>query len=468
MANPTLAMIPSGYKAGKVYSVLPVNGDGDFSTFTRAGQATRVNQSGFIETVNANVPRLDYTNGGCPVLLLEDQKVNNLTYSEDFNNWTKLNITTTTNTTMSPSGDLSADTITRNSTAASYVNKTFTKEDEDSFEMTLSVFVKKNVGDFFAIRAQGIYPHRIDTLFQFSTETLTSSESGNGNFSFISASFKKYTNDWYRLDVSFETDEAATLTSLFSARSSSGQVDSTDSASDSSVFIWGAQCEYDYLSSYIQTTTSAQTRLKEICKDSGNSVLFNGNYNSELLNSLRLRSTYFENLQGTTDILNSFLCNGVLSYGSTMFVDLQKSFKDRSNGRISISDSSTSNRVVIGKQTNNSQFKLFISRANGDIVSEITTNVDFDVRNKIAISWEVDNFKFYVNGFLVHTDTSGGIPIDLNAMAFNGSNSGINNFFGEINTVQYYNTSLLNLEIEELTSYSSFSKMAESQLCIVQ
>ena len=58
--------------------------------------------------------------------------------------------------------------------------------------MTLSVFVKKNVGDFFAIRAQGIYPHRIDTLFQFSTETLTSSESGNGNFSFISASSKRY------------------------------------------------------------------------------------------------------------------------------------------------------------------------------------------------------------------------------------------------------------------------------------
>jgi hypothetical protein len=70
MANPTLAMIPSGYKAGKVYSVLPVNGDGDFSTFTRAGQATRVNQSGFIETVDANIPRLDYTNGGCPVLLI--------------------------------------------------------------------------------------------------------------------------------------------------------------------------------------------------------------------------------------------------------------------------------------------------------------------------------------------------------------------------------------------------------------
>ena len=452
MANPTLAMIPSGYKAGKVYSVLPVNGDGDFSTFTRAGQATRVNQSGFIETVEANVPRLDYTNGGCPVLLLEGQSTNQLTRSEDFNNWTKLNITTTTNTKISPSGDLSADTITRNSTAASYVNKTFTKEDEDSFEMTLSVFVKKNVGDFFAIRAQGTYPNRVDSLFQFSNETFTSSEAGS-NFSFISASFKKYTNDWYRLDVSFETDEAETLTSLFSARSSSGSVDvPTDSSSDSSVFIWGAQCEYDNLSSYIKTTTSAQTRLKETCKDSGNIVLFGGQGHIDLLNSLRLRSTYFENLQGTTEILNSFLCNGVYPYGSTMFVDLQKTFKDTSNGRISISDSSTLNRVVISKQTNNTQFKLFISRANGDVVSEITTNVDYNVRNKIAISWEINNFKFYVNGVLVHTDTSGGIPIDLNAMAFNGSNSGINNFFGEINQVQYYNTALTNSEAQILTT----------------
>ena len=467
MANPTLAMIPSGYKAGKVYSVLPVNGDGDFSTFTRAGQATRVNQSGFIETVNANVPRLDYTNGGCPVLLLEDQKVNNLTYSEDFNNWTKLNITTTTNTTISPSGDLSADTITRNSNSASYVNKTFTKEEEDSLEMTLSVFVKKNVGDFFAIRAQGTYPNRIDTLFQFSNETFTFSEAGN-NFSFISASFKKYTNDWYRLDVSFETDEAETLTSLFSPRSISGSVDSTDSVTNSSVFIWGAQCEYENLSSYIQTTTSAQTRLKETCKDGGNSVLFGGHGHNVLLNSLRLRSTYFENLKGTTDILNSLLCNGVYPYGSTMFVDLQKSFKDKTLGSISISDNSNLNRVVISKQTNNTQFKLFISRANGDVVSEITTNVDYNVRNKIAISWEVDNFKFYVNGFLVLTDTSGGIPIDLKSFAFNANNQNSWNFFGEINQVQYYNTSLLNLEIEELTSYSSFLKMAESQLCIVQ
>ena len=70
---PSIAMIPSGVKAGKLYSVLPTNGTGDFTT-TRASVATRVNQSGLIEEVAANVPRLDYTGGGCPSLLLEPQQ----------------------------------------------------------------------------------------------------------------------------------------------------------------------------------------------------------------------------------------------------------------------------------------------------------------------------------------------------------------------------------------------------------
>jgi hypothetical protein len=75
MATPTIAMIPSGYKSGKVYSVLPVDGTGDL-TFTRASSATRVNESGLIETVATGVPRLDYTDGGCPSLLLEPQSTN--------------------------------------------------------------------------------------------------------------------------------------------------------------------------------------------------------------------------------------------------------------------------------------------------------------------------------------------------------------------------------------------------------
>jgi len=48
MTNPKLALIPSGYKNSKVYSILPNDGSGDF-TFARNSGGTRVNKQGLIE-----------------------------------------------------------------------------------------------------------------------------------------------------------------------------------------------------------------------------------------------------------------------------------------------------------------------------------------------------------------------------------------------------------------------------------
>ncbi len=50
MATPSLAMIPSAYADSKLYSVLPNNGDGDF-TFNRDSAATRIGSNGLIQTV---------------------------------------------------------------------------------------------------------------------------------------------------------------------------------------------------------------------------------------------------------------------------------------------------------------------------------------------------------------------------------------------------------------------------------
>lgn len=75
MANPSLAIIPSAYKVEKVYAVLPENGDGD-GDFSRASTANRINKDGIIEEMAINVPRIDYSDGGCPVLLLEPQATN--------------------------------------------------------------------------------------------------------------------------------------------------------------------------------------------------------------------------------------------------------------------------------------------------------------------------------------------------------------------------------------------------------
>lgn len=80
MTTPKIALIPSGYKSGKVYSVLPFDGSGDF-TLTRTSTGTRVNKDGITEEMASGVPRLDYSNGDCPTLLLERSSTNLLPYS---------------------------------------------------------------------------------------------------------------------------------------------------------------------------------------------------------------------------------------------------------------------------------------------------------------------------------------------------------------------------------------------------
>jgi hypothetical protein len=62
MATPELALIPTGYKAGKVYSVLPETGVGDFD-FTRASAATRINSNGLLEVPQYSIGSDVVTNG---------------------------------------------------------------------------------------------------------------------------------------------------------------------------------------------------------------------------------------------------------------------------------------------------------------------------------------------------------------------------------------------------------------------
>jgi hypothetical protein len=72
----SLVLTPNGVKSGKVYSIKPTDGVGDFD-FTRASLATRVKSDGLIEEVSTGVPRLDYPPlGGCPSLLVEPQRTN--------------------------------------------------------------------------------------------------------------------------------------------------------------------------------------------------------------------------------------------------------------------------------------------------------------------------------------------------------------------------------------------------------
>ena len=70
----SLILTPNAVKEGKLYSIIPLNGNGDM-TVVRAIDATKVNSLGLIESVAANVPRLNY-DGSCPSILVEPQRTN--------------------------------------------------------------------------------------------------------------------------------------------------------------------------------------------------------------------------------------------------------------------------------------------------------------------------------------------------------------------------------------------------------
>ena len=129
MAKPKLALVPSTIGT-KVYSVLPSNGDGDF-TFTRATKATRINSQGYIEEVLEGRNRLNYSllDGEvqeCPHLLLEPARTNVVTYSDINTSWNQqTNIINSLNVdVIAPDGTLNGWKASRNNSSNGYTYMT--------------------------------------------------------------------------------------------------------------------------------------------------------------------------------------------------------------------------------------------------------------------------------------------------------------------------------------------------------
>jgi hypothetical protein len=83
------------YKAGKIYSLKPTDGTGDF-TVSRASKKHKINSDLKLEIINNDIPAFNYDAiGGCPVLNTEPQATNLITYPISFGNsyWIKSDAT---------------------------------------------------------------------------------------------------------------------------------------------------------------------------------------------------------------------------------------------------------------------------------------------------------------------------------------------------------------------------------------
>jgi hypothetical protein len=191
-----------------------------------------------------NRPRVDFSLPGCPNLLLEPQRTNVATYSEDITQWAG-SLSVTANNTISPDGTQNADKVT--STGSTQTRYRFFSGNANC---TISIFAKKVDSDYILI-SYG-QPATRYAIFRFSDGVCTTATSG------ITTTSTNYGNGWWRFSMSTTSLSAGYIELCPNASGTSRN-------SAGSCYVWGAQYENlaSYATSYIPTTTASVTRNAE-------------------------------------------------------------------------------------------------------------------------------------------------------------------------------------------------------------
>lgn len=208
----SLVLIPSGTKAGKVYSQKPTSGDGDFD-FTRSSYATRVNSQGLIEKERSN-------------LLLQSNSFDTT--------WTTFNATPTGGQT---GYDGSSDAWLLDTDIA---NGYLRQEVVFSGVSTFSIYAKSGTADGIYIEfAASTFPNlKVD----LSTQSFISSTS------VIDYNIEDVGNGWSRISFSINGSHI---------RLNIKAVDGSGTVTDGTIYIQDAQLEQGLVATdYIETTTS--------------------------------------------------------------------------------------------------------------------------------------------------------------------------------------------------------------------
>jgi hypothetical protein len=399
-----LLLIPTGYKAQKLYSIFPTSGVGDFD-FARTTTATRVAKNGFITTVGTNVPRLNYDilDGevvGCPHLLLEPSRTNLIQYSEDLSQWSLTNGTLSANSVISPDGTLNADKVVFNNVALD-LKRTVTVTANTTY--TFSFYIKLESGT-------GLQGRFYDN-------------SNSANIEYYDYSNQVLGTDWTRVTRQVTTPSGCTQMQVWLLAASSSLVTAS---------FWGAMLEQgSYPTSYIKTTSAAVTRAAETCNGSGNAATFNDS-------------------------------EGVLMAEISALADIS------SLRTITIGDNSSSNAISIRiDNANQIVAYVNVGGVNQcAITASVPTSLFNKCLIKYKANdfsaW-VNGFKIGVDtsGIIFPSGT-------LNRLNFDIGYGSVSPFYGKTKQIQYHSTALSDSDLEKLTSWTSFEDMAQSQLYTIQ
>lgn len=349
--------------------------------------------------VLANVPRIDYTNGGCPQLLIEPSRTNVLTYSTMFDNsaWIKSASGTgtapvvTKNFALSPSGTMSADKVdlaspTTGSTNYSWLYQTYfslTIGQPQTFSIYVKAATSADVGKIISYGPTG----------------------GNALYTL--------TDQWQRIT---NTTNASSTSHSAGIRLRGGE----GTSSSASILVWGAQLETNasYPTSYIQTFNASVTRNEDLIIDSTATSLI-----------------------GQTD--------------GTIFLNASLNGTNSAARNITLSDGTSTNRIILNFGNNGANLIQCELIAGGVAqVSGLQTTIDMTKEFKLAYAYSTNNFRMYLNGTLIATDTSGSTfsGTTLSRVAFTTFNGTSQSLDGRVKSFALWKTALSNADLASLTT----------------
>jgi hypothetical protein len=409
----SLLVTPNAEKATKLYSIIPTNGNGDF-TVTRATTATRTNASGLIESVPINEPRFDYSLGSCPNILLEPQRTNFVLYSADLSQsvWNKTNYSLSSTTSIQ---GLNATRITKNAVDNGSFTGTGTRNVVNSIgtytagTKTLTYLIRKGNTDKVGFIINNVLVGALTAVscaFDFNTQTFTNVSSG------LTASFESPSANVYRISLTIADAGTATNKAIWIA-----PINASNSTVDGGYLDFAfAQWETGgYATSYIPTTTASVTRNLD-------QILRSNVYTNGLITTSG--GTWFIDLRGNIPVTRDLSTSGIfLNTGVASTIG---------NGFVLRNPGVTSSRIEI--------FTVVAGGLSANLHTIATNNA------KVAFKWNGTTADIFVNGVKVIAATPF-TPTAMENIIAEGSNRAI-----QVNSMALFPTPLTDTQCIALTT----------------
>ena len=309
-----------------------------------------------------NIPRLDYSNGTCPSILVEPQRTNSCLWSSDINNstWIKAYMDIVSNAITAPDGTLTADKLIPSATP-SVLKYTYNPVSVTSgVQYTYSTYAKADEYDKVRIEqgnnGQGVW-------FDLTNGTVLSNPSS------LPTTIEEANNGWYRISITFTT-VSTTLTAVIAY---SNTTSLTVGNGVNGGYIWGAQAEAgSYATSYIPTTSASVTRNADVISKTGISSLI-----------------------GQTE--------------GTIFCELDRIDGAENMGIWMRTGGTPYNEIITILVSQFAVCSVYVRSSSSDQFVASSSALSLG-KHKFALAYKANDFAFYIDGVQIATSTSGTPP----------------------------------------------------------